>query len=71
MSVLLMTVVTSIFGFFYAYFKCWRLSLILTGFLPLMMFAGILMMKSMQIKAQINKISYEGAAGIAEQVKIT
>lgn len=36
-----------------------------------MMFAGILMMKSMQIKAQINKISYEGAAGIAEQVKIT
>jgi ABC-type multidrug transport system fused ATPase/permease subunit len=65
MSILFMTVVTSIFGFFYAYFKCWRMSLILTGFLPVMMVAGIVMMKAMQFKAQISKISYEKASGVA------
>jgi len=64
-SILLATTVTSIYGFFYAYFKCWRLSLILTGFLPLMMIAGVLMMKAMQMKAEISKVSYEGASGIA------
>jgi hypothetical protein len=63
-----MTIVTSIFGFFYAYFKSWRLSLVLTGFLPVMMTAGVFMMKAMKFKAQISKISYEGASGIAEQV---
>lgn len=56
------------FGFFYAFFKCWELSLILTAFLPLMLLAGVLMMKAMQMKAQISKISYEDASGIAEQV---
>ena len=65
---LLMTTITSVFGFFYAYFKCWQLSLILTGFLPLLMISGVLLMKSMQLKAQLGKISYEGASGIAEQV---
>jgi hydrogenase maturation factor len=68
MAILLATMVTSSFGFFYAYFKCWQLSLVLTGFLPLMMIMGVVMMKSMQGKAQISKISYEGASGIAEQV---
>ena len=41
------TLVTSIFGLFYAFFKCWQLSLILTAFLPLMLIAGVLMMKGM------------------------
>jgi hypothetical protein len=45
------TLVTSIFGLFYAFFKCWQLSLILTAFLPLMLIAGVLMMKGMQMKA--------------------
>lgn len=64
-SVLFQSTVATVYGFFYAYFKCWRLSLALTGFLPLMMVAGLLMMKGMQIKAQLSKISYESAAGIA------
>ncbi len=67
-SILLTTTITSIFGFFYAYFKCWQLSLVLTGFLPMILFAGVLLMKSLQLKAQISKVSYEGASGIAEQV---
>ena len=67
-SILMSTIVTSIFGFFYAYFKCWQLSLVLTGLLPFMLVAGILMMKAMTMKASIAKVSYEGASGIAEQV---
>lgn len=63
-----MAIITSIFGFFYAFIKCWRMSLILTGFLPVMMVAGMCMMKAMQFKAEISKVSYEGASGVAEQV---
>lgn len=69
-AILLTTTITSIFGFFYAYFKCWQLSLVLTAFLPLLMFAGVLLMKSMQLKAELGKISYEGASGVAEQVSL-
>jgi len=61
----LTTTVTSLFGFIYAYFKCWQLSLILTGFLPLLLIAGVSLMKAMQLKAQISKVSYEGASGVA------
>jgi hypothetical protein len=50
-SFLLTTLITSLFGFFYAYFKCWQLSLVLTGFLPLILMAGVLLMKAMQFKA--------------------
>ena len=67
-AILLSTMVTSLFGFFYAYFKCWQLSLALTLFLPLLIFAGTLLMKAMTMKASIAKISYADAAGIAEQV---
>lgn len=69
-ALLLTTIITSIFGFFYAYFKCWQLSLVLTGFLPLMMIAGVLLMKGIEMKTSISKISYEGASGVAEQVLI-
>lgn len=33
-----------------------------------MLIAGVLMMKAMQMKAQLSKISYEDASGVAEQV---
>jgi ATP-binding cassette subfamily B (MDR/TAP) protein 1 len=65
---LLSTMTTSLFGFFYAFFKCWELSLVLTGVLPFMMVAGVLMMKSMTNMAVVSKTSYEEAAGRAEQV---
>ena len=69
-SLLLTTTVTTIFGFFYAYFKCWRLSLILTALLPFMMLGGVLMMKGMTLSHLKGKVSFENAAGIAEQVSI-
>lgn len=50
-SILLNVMVVSIFGLFYAYIKCWQLSLILTAFLPLMLIAGVLMMKAMTMNA--------------------
>ena len=57
-SILLNVLVTSTFGFFYAYFKCWQLSLVLTGLLPLLLFAGVLMMKAMTMNAEKRKVSY-------------
>jgi Cu/Ag efflux pump CusA len=38
----------STLGFFLAYFRNWRLSLVLSATLPLLMMAGFLVMKSMQ-----------------------
>ncbi len=67
---LIATVTTSLFGFFYAYIKCWQLSLVLTGVLPFMMIAGALMMKSMATMSVVSKTSYEDAAGRAEQVNL-
>ena len=69
MAILLNVTVTTIFGFFYAFFKCWRLSVMLLAFLPLLMIAGFLMMKGMTLKAQMSKVSFENASAIAEQVK--
>lgn len=68
---LIATITTSLFGFFYAYIKCWELSLVLTGVLPLMMIAGVLLMKSMANMSLVSKTSYEDAAGRAEQVHLT
>lgn len=52
------TIVMSVFGFFYAYFKCWQLSLVLTAVLPLMMVAGVFLMKALTAVAQKSKVSY-------------
>ncbi len=65
---LIATVTTSLFGFVYAYIKCWELSLVLTGTLPFMMIAGALMMKALANITLLSKTSYEDAAGRAEQV---
>ena len=61
----LSTFTTSIFGFIYAYIKCWQLSLVLTGVLPFMMLAGVLLMKALSNAAVISKTSYEDAASRA------
>ena len=64
---LIATTTTTLFGFFYAYIKCWELSLVLTGVLPFMMVAGVLLMKVMTNMSLVTKTSYEDAAGRAEQ----
>jgi len=45
---LLTVSVMSTLGFFLAYFKNWRLSLVLSATLPLLMMAGFAVMKAMQ-----------------------
>ena len=55
---LVTTMITTVFGFFYAFFKCWRLSLILTALLPLLMLGGVLMMKGMTMSHMKSKASY-------------
>ena len=57
-SLLLTTMIATVFGFFYAFFKCWRLSVILTALLPLRIVAGALMMEGMQLSALRSKVSY-------------
>jgi hypothetical protein len=54
----LSTTTTSLFGFVYAYIKCWQLSLALTCALPLLVIAGVLLMKSLSNAALISKTSY-------------
>ena len=58
MAIILSVTVTTVFGFFYAFFKCWELSLVLTGVLPLLIVSGFLMMKSMMMSAMKNKVAY-------------
>lgn len=57
----------SIFGFFLAYFRNWRLSLVLSATLPLLMLAGFLVMKSMQKLGEKNTKTYSDAGASAEQ----
>lgn len=64
-SFLITALVTSIFGLVYSLVKCWQMSLYLTIFLPFMLLAGYLMMKSMTIRAKTSRISYESASSIA------
>lgn len=56
------------FGFVYSFAICWQMSLYLTIFLPFMLTAGFLLMRTMVLKAKTGKLSYENAAGVAENV---
>lgn len=57
----------STLGFFLAYFRNWRLSLVLSATLPLLMIAGFLVMKSMQKLGEKNNKTYSDAGASAEQ----
>lgn len=59
--------VMSTLGFFLAYFRNWRLSLVLSATLPLLMLAGFLVMKSMQKLGEKNNKTYSDAGASAEQ----
>jgi ATP-binding cassette subfamily B (MDR/TAP) protein 1 len=64
-ATLLINLSTSTFGFGFAYYRCWELSLVLTAMLPLLILAGALFMKALALSAQKGKISFEEAAGRA------
>lgn len=55
----------STLGFFLAYFRDWRLSLVITAIFPLIMIAGGLMMKAVQASAEKNTKTYSDAGAIA------
>lgn len=48
MSLTLTTMVTSIVSIFFAFFKCWELSLMLMAALPALLIVGIFFFKSLQ-----------------------
>lgn len=57
----------STLGFFLAYFRNWRLSLVLSATLPLLMLAGFLVMKAMTKVGEKNTKTYSKAGAVAEQ----
>ena len=59
--------VTSVLGFFLAYYRNWQLSLVISAILPALMLAGFLVMKSMQIMTDKNTKTYAQAGAVAEQ----
>lgn len=66
-ATLFTVIVMSTLGFFLAYFRNWRLSLVLSATLPLLMIAGFLVMKSMQKLGEKNTKTYSEAGASAEQ----
>jgi ATP-binding cassette subfamily B (MDR/TAP) protein 1 len=59
--------VMSTLGFFLAYYRSWRLSLVLSGTLPLLMLSGFCIMKAMQKFGEKNTTIYSKAGALAEQ----
>lgn len=67
-SFLITSITLSVFGFIFSFVKCWKMSLYLSLYLPFMLIAGYSMIKSLGLKAQTSKVSYENAGSIAENV---
>lgn len=66
-SLMISTTITGIGGMFFAFFKCWQLSLMLTATLPAMLLGGMFFMKALIMYSQREKTSYEMAASRTEQ----
>lgn len=52
MSLMITTVVTSLVSIFFAFFKCWELSLIMLATLPALLIVGIFFYKALMLNAQ-------------------
>ncbi len=58
MSLMLTTLVTSLASVFFAFFKCWELSLMMLVTLPALLATGIFFYKALTLNAQKEKIAY-------------
>ena len=67
MSLMITTLVTSLVSIFFAFFKCWELSLIMLAMLPALLITGIFFFKSLQKNSEREKVSYEKASSRTEQ----
>ena len=67
MSLMLSTLVTSLFSIFLAFFRCWELSLVMLATLPVLLIVGIFFFKSLQKSSEKEKKSYEKASSRTEQ----
>ena len=67
MSLMISTLVTSVVSIFFAFFKCWELSLVLLAALPVLLIVGVFFFKSLQKSAEKEKKSYENASSRTEQ----
>ena len=64
---MLTTLVTSIVSIFFAFFKCWQLSLIMLACLPALLIVGIFFFRTLLLSSQKEKASYEQASSRTEQ----
>lgn len=67
MSLMITTLVTSLVSIFFAFFKCWELSLIMLATLPVLLIVGIFFYKALMLNSQKEKFSYEKASSRTEQ----
>ena len=67
MSLMLSTLVTSLVSIFFAFFRCWELSLVMLATLPVLLVVGIFFFKSLQKSSEKEKKSYEKASSRTEQ----
>ena len=67
MSLMLTTLVTSLVSIFFAFFRCWELSLIMLAALPALLVVGVFFFKRMQKNSEREKITYEKASSRTEQ----
>ena len=67
MSLMISTLVTSLGSIFFAFFKCWELSLMMCASLPVLLVVGIFFFKSLQLSSEKEKKSYENASSRTEQ----
>lgn len=67
MSLMITTLVTSFVSIFFAFFKCWELSLMMMATLPALVIVGVFFFKGLQKNSEREKISYEKASGRTEQ----
>ncbi|KAI8915518.1 P-loop containing nucleoside triphosphate hydrolase protein [Powellomyces hirtus] len=67
-GLILQFVCTFISGFVIAYIKGWRLALVLTGCLPLLVGAAIIMTQALAAGSKSGNTAYAAAGGVAQQV---
>jgi ATP-binding cassette subfamily B (MDR/TAP) protein 1 len=67
MSHLISTIFTSVAALFFAFYKCWELSVMLLTSAPPLLLAAAGMIKASRLNATREKVSYEAASSRTEQ----
>jgi ATP-binding cassette subfamily B (MDR/TAP) protein 1 len=67
MSLMITNMITSVAALFFAFFKCWELSVMLLSTVPPLGIAAAVLIKASMLNATREKVSYEAASSRTEQ----